>query len=62
MDFVTGLPEDHGYNAIMVMLDQLSQMCHLIPYQEDTTTMDIVQLFLQNVKKLHRLPKSIESD
>lgn len=47
---------------MIVKEDQLSKMPHLIPCQEDMTTVDIVQLFLHNAWKLYSLPKCIVND
>ena len=62
IDFITGLPESNGYNAIMVVVDRLSKMRHFIPCRDTDTAKDLAELYILNVGKLHGLPDSIISD
>ncbi|KAH0606496.1 uncharacterized protein H6S33_003330 [Morchella sextelata] len=62
MDFVTGLPESEGYDAIMVVVDRLTKMRHLLPYNTTVNSEDVAQLYLRNIWKLHGLPTHVTSD
>lgn len=62
MDFVSGLPESQGYNAILVIVDRLSKMRHLIPCDSTVDAEQTATLYLQHVWKLHGLPTHITSD
>ena len=62
MDFVVGLPESDGFDAIWVVVDRLSKQRHFVPCTSTITAEGLVQLFLDHVFKLHGLPTSIISD
>ena len=62
MDFITGLPVSDGHNAILVVVDRFSKMSHFIPCSDTITAKDLSSLFLQNIFRLHGLPKDIVSD
>eukprot|EP00253_Pinus_taeda_P017413 PITA_17413 len=63
MDFITGLPRTKKNNdSIMVVVDKLSKVAHFIPVQSTYKAMQIAHIFMQNVFKLHGLPKVIISD
>jgi transposase InsO family protein len=62
MDFVTGLPESEGYDAIMVVVDRLTKMRHLLPCNTTVNSEDVAQLYLRNIWKLHGLPTHLTSD
>lgn len=51
MDFITGLPESVEYerslNPINVVVDQLSKMCHYIPYCSKMSTKKLAKRFTQ---------------
>ena len=49
MDFIIGLPESEGYNAIMVYINRLTKMRHFIPTRNDVTAQDTALLFINNV-------------
>ena len=61
-DFITKLPLAQGYDAILVVCDQMSKMVHFIPTTEQTLAKELVKLFRDNMWKLHGLPESIISD
>ncbi|KAH0603597.1 uncharacterized protein H6S33_007256, partial [Morchella sextelata] len=61
MDFVTGLPESEGYDAIMVVVDRLTKMRHLLPCNTTVNSEDVTQLYLRNIWKLHGLPTHVTS-
>ena len=63
MDFITGLPKTKRNNdSIMVVVDKLSKAAHFIPVQSTYKAAQIAHVFMQNVFKLHGLPKTIISD
>ena len=62
MDFIEGLPKSQGSSVIMVVVDRLTKFAHFVPVKHPYTASAIVQLFLDNIVKLHGLPQSIVSD
>jgi len=48
-DFITKLPLAQGYNAILVVVDQLTKMVHFIPTTEKTMAEGLAKLFRDNV-------------
>lgn len=62
LDFVEGLPPSDRFNAILVVVDKFSKYGHFIPIHHPYTALGIAKLFLDNVYKLHGLPKAIISD
>eukprot|EP00253_Pinus_taeda_P020204 PITA_20204 len=63
MDFITGLPKTKRNNdSIFVIVDKLSKAAHFIPVQSTYRAAQIAHIFMQNVFKLHGLPKTIISD
>ncbi|KAJ1300322.1 hypothetical protein OPQ81_005143 [Rhizoctonia solani] len=61
-DLIVGLPSSEGYDAILTVVDRLSKMVHFIPTHSDATAVDIANLFVNFVWKLHGLPKKTISD
>jgi hypothetical protein len=62
IDFIKGLPNSKGKNVVMVVVDRLSKYAHFIPLTHLYTAGSVTQLFLDNIFKLHGLPKTIVSD
>jgi hypothetical protein len=62
MDFVEGLPKSEGKDTILVVVDKLTKYAHFIPLCHPFTIKAVVQLFLDNVFKLHGLPLVIITD
>jgi hypothetical protein len=62
MDFIESLPKSHGKSVIFVVVDRLSKMAHFMALQHPFSASDIAKAFLDNVYKLHGLPKAIVSD
>ena len=56
------LPESHGNNAILVVVDHLSKRIHAIPTVTSLDSEGIAQLFLENVWRHHGLPDEVISD
>jgi len=61
-DFITKLPLAQEYDLILVVVDRLTKIVYFIPTTEKTLAEGLVQLFRDNVWKLHSLPESIISD
>jgi hypothetical protein len=47
-----------GYDAILVVVDRCTKMCHFIP-THTTCDAELTHLFVDNVYRLHGLPESI---
>eukprot|EP00253_Pinus_taeda_P009116 PITA_09116 len=63
IDFITELPKAKKNNdSIMVVVDKLSKATHFIYVQSTYRAAQIAHIFMQNVFRLHGLPKTIISD
>lgn len=62
LDFVEGLPPSDKYNAILVMIDKFTKYGHFIPLSYPFTALQVAQLYIHSIYKLHGLPKTIISD
>lgn len=62
MDFVEGLPKSDGYNAILVVVDRFTKYAHFFPLKYLFTAMQVAKVILNNIIKLHGIPRTIISD
>jgi transposase InsO family protein len=62
VDFVVELPDAHGFDAVMSVVDTLSKRVHFIPTHTTVTAEGAARLFLHHVWKLHGLPRKVVSD
>ena len=62
VDFIVELPESHGYDAVMNVVDSVSKMSHFIPTHTTITALRAACLFLTHVWKLHGLPRQVVSN
>ncbi|MCO5558341.1 hypothetical protein L7F22_011922 [Adiantum nelumboides] len=63
MDLVTGLPKTTGnYDSIFVIVAKLTKVAHLIPVKQTAIAVDIAQVFVKEIVRLHGIPTRIISD
>ena len=62
IDFVTCLPEDNGYNAVMTVVDKATKMVYFLPCTNTITAKESAQLFWSKVGCIHGIPSVIISD
>ena len=61
--FVSQFPRTHSsYDAILVVVDRCTEMCHFIPIHTTCDAEQMAQLSVDNVYGLHGLPESIVAD
>jgi len=53
MDFITDLPESEESNAILILIDQLTQMAHLIIYIKEINVPKFSELFVREIFRFH---------
>jgi hypothetical protein len=62
MDFITGLPRTNKqHDSIMVVVDKLTKISHFIPLKTTHKATNVVDIFMREVARLHRIPKIIVS-
>lgn len=62
MDFIEGLPPSGGKHCILVVVDRLSKNAHFLALSHPYTAIEVTQLYLDHIFKLHGMPKDIVSD
>lgn len=62
MDFIDGLPQSNRANCILVVVDKFTRHAHFLPLNHPFTAAKVARTYLDNVYKLHGLPKVIISD
>ena len=62
MDFITDLPKSDGYDTKLVVIDRLTKMSHFIPCKRDLDARQFATLFMQNIVRLHGIPRDIIID
>lgn len=62
LDFVEGLPQSHGYNCILVIVDLFSKYSHFIATKHPFTALLVAKLFMLHVYRFHGLPTAIVFD
>jgi hypothetical protein len=63
MDFITGFPKTQRQNdSIMVVIDKLSKSAHFIPVKSTYKAINIAEIFMKEIFRLHGIPKMVISD
>jgi len=62
MEFIGGLPKAQGKDIIVVIVDRLTKYAHFFPLAHLYTAIEVAQLFIKEVVKLHGFPSTIVSD
>ena len=63
MDFIIFIPKSKKQNdSIFVVVDKLSKVAHFIPVKLTYKAVHIVDVFLNDIFRLHGLPKEIILD
>jgi hypothetical protein len=62
MDFIEGLPKTHKLDTILVIIDKFTKYGHFIPVAHPFIALQIAQVFMDEVYRLHGLPEYIISD
>ena len=63
MDFITSLPKSKKQNdSIFVVINKLSKETHFIPMNSTYKAINIADIFLKDILRLHKIPKEIIAD
>ena len=61
-DLITGLPKSEGFDSIAVVVDCFTKQVHLSATNATLSAEGLADLYIQDVFKLHGLPKQAISD
>lgn len=59
MDFIEKLPEYDGAYTILVIIDRFSKYGHFLAMKHPFTAVQVADVFLDNVFKLHGMPAQL---
>ena len=45
LDFVVGMPEQEGFDTILIVVDKATKMCHFLPCNERISAKEVAVLF-----------------
>ena len=63
MDFIMGFPRiGNMHDLIMVVVEKLTKYVDFIPLKTTHKAVDVVDIFMKEVARLHGIPKTIVSD
>ena len=63
MDFVSGFPlTQQKHDSVWVIVDKLTKLAHFIPVKMDYSMDRLVELYVEEIVRLHGVPLSIVSD
>jgi hypothetical protein len=63
LDFITSLPRTQKQNdSIMVVINKLSKFAHFIPIKYTFKAINIVEIFMKEIFRLHGIPKMVILD
>ena len=62
MDFSGPYPEVKGFNYILLVICQMTNMVHIIPMRTDVMAKQVAELYVKEIVRLHGIPESVVSD
>lgn len=62
LDYFEKLPKSEGHDIIMVVVDHFSKYAYFMALKHPFSALQVAQVLLDQVFKLHGLPKSIVND
>jgi len=62
LDFIEGLPLSNKKNVILAVIDKFNKYAHFIALAHPYTALQVAQVYMDSVYKLHGLPYAIISD
>jgi hypothetical protein len=63
MDFITGFPKTQRQNdSIMVVIDKVSKYVHFIAVKSTYKVINIAEIFMKEIFRMHGIPKMVISD
>ena len=63
LNFITDLPKTQKHNdSIMVVIDKLSECAHFNPLKSTFKAINIAEIFMKEIFRLHGIPKMVISD
>jgi len=63
MEFVVALPRvQRGKDSVVVVVDRFTRMDHFVVYHNVDNASHIADLYLKEIIRLHKFPKTIVSD
>jgi hypothetical protein len=60
--FITKLPRTtRQHDSIMVVVDKLTKSTHFVPIKTTHTTINIAEIYMKEIARLHGIPRTIVS-